>query len=179
MRRALRRWAITLVPTLFLRLARADSAELGLAGEELAARALRGAGWKLLARRLVTPHGEVDLVASGGGLLVCVEVKTGRLPDLPRPRGAPHAVAAGAAIPAAHLRWRPGLRMDHERLERQRRAGRWLAARLGGEQSGAEKLVGGRVDLIEILVPARSGRPVLVHHPDLRRPPWPASGPRQ
>lgn len=175
--RTARRWAIAAFPTLFLRLARTDSAELGLAGEELAARALKRAGWKLLARRLVTPHGEVDVVASGGGLLVCVEVKTGRLPDLPRPRGEQFEVAAGAGIPAAHLRWRPGLRLDRERLERQRRAGRWLARRLGGDARGPAKLVGGRVDLIEILVPARAGRPVLVHHADLRRPPWPVQAP--
>lgn len=176
--RSARRWAIAWFPTLFLRLARSDSAELGLAGEELAARALVRAGWKLLARRLVTPHGEVDVVVSGGGLLVCVEVKTGRLPDLPRPRGEPFAAAAGSAIPAGHLRWRPGLRLDRERLERQRRAGRWLARRLGGNPRGPARLVGGRVDLIEILLPARSGRPVLVHHADLARPPFPIRGPR-
>ncbi len=174
--RSARRWAIALVPTLFLRLARADSAELGLAGEELAARALRRAGWKLLARRMVTPHGEVDVVTSGGGLLVCVEVKTGRLPDLPAPRAEQPGAVAGSALCSARLRWRPGLRLDHERLERQRRAGLWLARRLEGSSRGSARLVGGRVDLIEVLVPARSGRPILIHHEDLRQPPWPVRG---
>lgn len=130
-------------PRLALRWLRLDRAELGLAGEALAAAALLRAGWTLTGRRVHTPQAEVDLVARAPGLVVCVEVKTGRTPD----RGP--------------VRWLPGHRLDHRRLARQQRAARWLAARLG--------VPGARVDLIEVQVDPR-GRPDLRHHEDLHHP---------
>ncbi len=49
---------------------------LGRWGEEAAAEYLSANGYTLLARNLRTSHGEIDIVASQGGLLVFVEVKT-------------------------------------------------------------------------------------------------------
>jgi Uncharacterised protein family UPF0102 len=124
-----------------------DRAELGQVGEALAARALRRAGWRLAGRRVRTPQAEIDLVVHGPGVLVCVEVKTGRLPQAPGP---------------APPRWRPGGRLGGRTLARQGAAGRWLGARAG--------LAGGRVDLIEVEVWGRPSRFRLRHTPDLRAP---------
>ncbi|NLW21027.1 MAG: YraN family protein [Clostridiales bacterium] len=49
--------------------------ELGLEGERLAEDYLRLRGFRVLARRYRSPHGEIDLVASKGRLLYFVEVK--------------------------------------------------------------------------------------------------------
>ena len=49
---------------------------LGKQGEELACRKLRRLGYAILARRYRTRHGEIDIVAMDGGVLVFVEVKT-------------------------------------------------------------------------------------------------------
>jgi len=51
---------------------------LGNEGERLAARFLRGLGYKIVARRYRTPLGEIDLVALDGECRVFVEVKTRR-----------------------------------------------------------------------------------------------------
>jgi putative endonuclease len=50
--------------------------QLGDAGEDLAAAALKKQGYKILARNYVTPLGEIDLIAKKGRTLVVVEVKT-------------------------------------------------------------------------------------------------------
>lgn len=103
-------------------------------GEALAARAARAAGWRVLARRLATAHGEVDLVLARGAWLACVEVKTGRA-DFGvdgRPDGA----------------WRPGLRADRRRAARLERAARALARSCAAVP---------RVDLVEVFV-ERGGR---------------------
>lgn len=52
-----------------------ESADLGRAGEERAARLLEGLGWKVLDRGWRSPFGELDLVALDGATLVFVEVK--------------------------------------------------------------------------------------------------------
>lgn len=51
---------------------------LGLAGEEIAAAALEGEGYEILARGYRTPVGELDIIARDGACLVFVEVKTRR-----------------------------------------------------------------------------------------------------
>jgi putative endonuclease len=49
--------------------------QLGILGEELAARELARRGYAILARRYRTKCGEIDIVASDRGTLVFVEVK--------------------------------------------------------------------------------------------------------
>lgn len=65
----------------------------GRRGETLAAWALRLKGWRILARRVKTPRGEVDIVARRGRTVAFVEVKW-------RANG----VAADQAIDAFRLR---------------------------------------------------------------------------
>ena len=48
---------------------------LGEQGENLACRELRRRGYAILARRYRTRHGEIDIVAMHGSVLVFVEVK--------------------------------------------------------------------------------------------------------
>lgn len=52
-----------------------QSQRLGLDAEAIAERALRDDGWAILARRLRTPAGELDLVAAKDGTVAFVEVK--------------------------------------------------------------------------------------------------------
>ncbi len=89
----------------------------GLLAEAAAAAALERDGWTILARRLRTEAGEIDLVAEQDGLLAVIEVKA-------RPRLAAAAAALsprqrqrllGAAeqMLAAHPDWgRAGVRFD-------------------------------------------------------------------
>jgi putative endonuclease len=51
---------------------------LGRAAEDLVARRLAGAGWRVLARNVRTGSGEIDLIGLDGATLVFVEVKAGR-----------------------------------------------------------------------------------------------------
>ena len=50
--------------------------QLGDAGEDLAAAALKKQGYKILERNYVTHLGEIDLIARHRGALVFIEVKT-------------------------------------------------------------------------------------------------------
>lgn len=52
-----------------------DKQTAGKLGEELAADALRGMGYAILARRYRTRYGEIDIIAKDQGTLVFVEVK--------------------------------------------------------------------------------------------------------
>jgi len=51
---------------------------LGLEGETRACHALEALGYRVLARRYRTRHGELDIVARKDGIVVFVEVKTRR-----------------------------------------------------------------------------------------------------
>ncbi len=73
----------------------------GRAGEEAAALHLRRHGWQILATRVRTPAGEVDLVARRDGLIAFVEVKTRATPrelDHAIDERRLHRVAAAAEI---------------------------------------------------------------------------------
>ena len=59
---------------------------LGRKGEELAASALAGKGFMILARNYRQRYGEIDIIARDGGCVVFVEVKT-------RQSGGPYAPA--------------------------------------------------------------------------------------
>ncbi|MBU6267145.1 MAG: YraN family protein [Sphingomonadales bacterium] len=54
---------------------RAEAERKGRKGEGLAVWYLRLTGWRILARRLKTPRGEVDIVARRGRTVAFVEVK--------------------------------------------------------------------------------------------------------
>jgi len=136
------------VPRLALRWLEPSDAELGELGEELAARALRRAGWCILARRWRGPGGEIDLVAREGAQLVLIEVKSARA----------HALAGATHESQLELRWRPGQRAGARTLERLAYAARRMGAR------GAPA----RVDLVEVFVGPRRGALRIAHHRDLR-----------
>ncbi|MFW0784657.1 YraN family protein [Gordonia sp. CPCC 206044] len=53
-----------------------NTADIGRLGEDLAADHLRGLGWTILTRNWRNRHGELDVVAADGSVLVIVEVKT-------------------------------------------------------------------------------------------------------
>jgi putative endonuclease len=67
------------------------AARLGRRGERAAVAALRRAGYRVLARNLRTPRGEIDVVALDGETLVIVEVKT-TAADGDAPPAGPRAV---------------------------------------------------------------------------------------
>lgn len=142
----LRRLCLTAAPAWFARHLRPSSAEVGLAGERLAERFLRRAGWRCLGRRVSTAAGEVDLVALDAGRLVCVEVKT-------------------SLRERARL-WRPADRFRRKAWLRQRAAAGSLAAAGLGDGRPA------RVDLIEIWIGMPGSAVRVQHHRDLRG--WPA-----
>lgn len=54
---------------------RAEREAKGRRGETIAAWLLRLKGWRILARRVKTPRGEIDLVARRGKTVIFVEVK--------------------------------------------------------------------------------------------------------
>jgi putative endonuclease len=89
----------------------------GLAAEAAAARALEADGWTVLARRLRTAAGEVDMVAEREGLLAIIEVK--HRPSLVEaayalaPRQQARLLAAAEILLAEHPEWgREGVRFD-------------------------------------------------------------------
>lgn len=62
-----------------------DRTELGLAGENAAARFLKAHGYKILVRRFECAYGEIDLVCRDGETLVFVEVKSRESDEHTRP----------------------------------------------------------------------------------------------
>jgi putative endonuclease len=55
-----------------------DHLETGRAGEDLAASYLKKQGYRILERNYRCPYGEMDIIASEGGSVVFVEVKSRR-----------------------------------------------------------------------------------------------------
>ena len=82
---------------------------LGRRGERRAARVLRRHGYRILARNLRTPTGEVDILAEEGGQTVLVEVKSGRV-----------------ATDREDIECRLARRFDRVQRGRQRATTRWL-----------------------------------------------------
>jgi putative endonuclease len=90
---------------------------VGLDAEEAAGIVLERAGWTVLARRLRTAAGEVDMLAEHEGLLAVIEVKARpRLADAATalaPRQKARLLAAADIILAEHPEWgRAGVRFD-------------------------------------------------------------------
>lgn len=80
--RALVRRALDRVRALARRRCRPPTSDaLGRRGERVAATALRSAGYRVLARRVRTAAGEIDLLALDGETLVVVEVKASSVSD--------------------------------------------------------------------------------------------------
>lgn len=104
---------------------------LGESGEAIAARALRRAGYRILAERYICPVGEVDLVARDRGTLVFVEVKTRSSAD----------------------RYPPG---EAVHLRKQRQVARVAEHYLAATKAGS---VPCRFDVVAITVPEEGGRP--------------------
>jgi putative endonuclease len=95
---------------------RARAEQRGRRGETLAAWYLRLKGWRVLAQRVKTPRGEVDLVARRGKMVAFVEVKwrkTAAELDLAIDEYRLRRVAAAAEAVAARF-VRPG---DDQRID--------------------------------------------------------------
>lgn len=81
---------------------------LGRQGEAVAARYLQERGYRILARNIHTPHGEIDLVARRDDVLVFVEVKLrtssryGYPEEAVTPRKQAHLLAAAEVYLAEH-----------------------------------------------------------------------------
>jgi putative endonuclease len=86
---------------------------LGRRAEELVATQLREARWRIVARNVRLPSGELDLVALDGSTLVFVEVKAGRA-----------GASVGPELPAHAVGRRKQLKL--RRLARE-----WIAERRG------------------------------------------------
>jgi putative endonuclease len=89
----------------------------GIDAEEAACQALSRHGWTVLARRLRTEAGEIDIVAAQPDLLAIIEVKARRtLADAAlalSPRQRDRLLAAAEIVLAEHPDWaRPGMRFD-------------------------------------------------------------------
>lgn len=89
----------------------------GVMAEQAACAALERDGWTVLARRLRTAAGEIDVAAERDGLLAFIEVKA--RPDLLSaaaalgPRQRARLLAAGEVALAEHPGWgRAGVRFD-------------------------------------------------------------------
>ena len=89
----------------------------GVAAEDAACAALLADGWTVLARRLRTPAGEVDIAAERDGLLVLAEVKArpglALAAEALGPQQRARLLAAAAIVAAEHPEWgRAGMRFD-------------------------------------------------------------------
>ncbi len=104
---------------------------LGESGEAIAARALRRAGYTILAERYTCPVGELDLVAKDGDTVVFVEVKTRSSAD----------------------RYPPG---EAVHIRKQRKVARVAEYFLASANVGA---VPCRFDVVAITVPEEGGHP--------------------
>jgi putative endonuclease len=112
---------------------------LGVESETAACAALEAEGWAVLARRLRTPAGELDLVAEREGLLAFVEVKarptlSGAAASL-GPRQRARLLAAAEIALAANPGWgHAGVRFDVLVVDAEGRVRRIADAFRAGEE---------------------------------------------
>jgi len=96
--------------------ARLAAEKRGRQGERIAAWWLRLKGWTILARRVRTPAGEVDLIARRGALVAFVEVKARggerALDEAIDARRLARVAAAAEALAATWLRPGDDMRID-------------------------------------------------------------------
>jgi putative endonuclease len=109
---------------------------LGRRGENVAARFLRNAGYKIIHRNFACPVGELDIIARHGPTLVFVEVKT-RTDDDPTPE----------------------IQVDAAKQHQLTKAARFYLARYGVPQPPA------RFDVVAVLWPP-SHAPIIRHTPN-------------
>ena len=123
---------------MFLRLLRrrraVSAADIGRTGERLAVKAMKRAGYRVLARNVRTPRGEVDVLAVERDHHVVVEVKTR---------------SADTGLP-------PGCRLGGRQKRRLLAAGAWLAKKNAGRRLEL------RFDLVSVTL--GPGRPRVVIH---------------
>ena len=95
---------------------RAEREAKGRRGEALAAWYLRLTGWRILARRIKTARGEIDLIARRGGMVVFVEVKWRRsaaeLDSAIDPYRLRRVIAAAEAVAHRYVREGDDQRID-------------------------------------------------------------------
>jgi putative endonuclease len=110
---------------------------LGLRGEQLAAEHLRRLGYDVLARNVRTRHGEIDIIARDGSVLVFVEVKTRR-----------QRSRAGSVEPLSGVH-------PLQRLRLRRLAGAWLASGAARQEACASHATEIRFDAVGVTVDRR------------------------
>ena len=148
----------TLCPTLWAAWGPRSNPSLGLAGERLVARTLRRAGWRVVARRLALPAGEIDLLAMHKGHLVLVEVKSTWMPRQLLNQG-----------PAKWSdRWRPAQRFSPEQFSTYRVCLGQVRRRLPHLARAPMS-----IDLVEVFFARGWPTARLIHHRDLKAPPGP------
>ncbi|MCX5659294.1 MAG: YraN family protein [Planctomycetota bacterium] len=118
---------------------------VGPRGERVAARHLRRAGYRLLARNLRFAHGEIDILARSpdGKSLVVVEVKSRELAD------------SAQSIPGGGIR--PEIHVNPAKQRKLVSLGQQAARRLGMPHAAI------RFDVIGVDLAPR-GKPVVRHH---------------
>ena len=119
-------------------LAPTDPDAIGRRGEREAERALRREGYRILARRLRTTGGEIDLLALDRETLVLVEVKA--------------SLASSRSGPAGP---RPSDRVDHRKRRRLVGASRALAR---GRFAGSPR----RIDVVSVVLDGRRAEASIV-----------------
>jgi putative endonuclease len=100
---------------------------LGRAAEDLVAARLENAGWRIVARNVRLPSGELDVVAMDRSTLVFVEVKAGRAGATVGPERPAHAVGR------------------RKQLKLRRLAREWIA-----ERRGPSGVAGYRFDVVGV-----------------------------
>jgi putative endonuclease len=100
---------------------------MGQRAEDLVAARLECAGWRLVARNVWLPSGELDIVALDGSTLVFVEVKAGRIGATRGPELPAHAVGR------------------RKQLKLRRLAREWIA-----ERRGPSGVAGYRFDVVGV-----------------------------